>query len=202
MFSRSAVAAGFIRVLGIDPSTTNMGVTIIDVPLEAGKKLQLRYVNTIQGEQVKYDIPLQFDDTTTGTGVLARSYGLSRALKEIMNLYLPDVTICEDNFLGVSPGTFKQLIQAVSLLREACNSADKPCHLVYVLPNPAKETVGAFFSGSTKDDVKQGVLDYKDLDHNGIDLTEVDEHSADSVAITLFQCEIIKKDFQEIIEAT
>jgi hypothetical protein len=200
MFSRSAVAAGFIRVLGIDPSTTNMGVCIIDIPLVAGKKLQLRYVNTIQGEQVKYDIPKQFDDTNA-TSVLARSYGLSRALKEIINLYLPDVTICEDNFLGVSPGTFKQLIQAVSLLREACNSADKPCHLIYVLPNLAKETVGAYFIGSTKEDVKQGVLNYKDLDHNGIDLTDIDEHSSDSVAITLFQCEIIKKDFQEILEA-
>lgn len=199
MFSRSAVAAGSIRVLGIDPSTTNMGVCVIDIPLVAGKKLQLRYVNTIQGEQVKYDIPKQFDDTNA-TSVLARSYGLSRALKEIINLYLPDVTICEDNFLGVSPGTFKQLIQAVSLLREACNNADKPCHLIYVLPNPAKETVGAYFSGSTKEDVKQGVLAYEDLDHCGIDLTDIDEHSSDSVAITLYQCEIIKKDFQELME--
>lgn len=199
MFSRYAVNDGKIRVLGIDPSTTNMGVTIIDIHLEKVKgvlpKPKLIYSNTIFGEQVKYDIPADFDDTINGTSVLARSWALGRALKNIINIYEPDVAICEDNFLGVSPGTFKQLIQAVALLREACNDANKGLHLSYVLPRLAKATVGANFAGTQKEDVRKGVLDYAQLDHNGIDVSILDEHSIDSIAVALFQCELILKDF-------
>lgn len=198
MFPRAALTQEYIRVLGIDPSTTNMGVSIIDVPLKRKTNLQLVYANTIFGEQVKFDIPKQFDDTSD-TGVLARSYGLSRSLKDILNIYSPDVTICEDNFLGMSAGTFKQLIQAVSLLREACNNADKPCHLSYVLPNLAKATVGANFKGTQKEDVKKGVIDYQGLDHNGIEIALLDEHSIDSMAITLYQAEIIQRDIAELL---
>lgn len=196
MFRRGVLTQEFIRVLSIDPSTTNMGVCIIDIPLLVKSKLKLVYVNTIFGEQVKYDIPNQFNDTVNGTGVLARSYGMARSLKDILNIYEPDVVICEDNFLGPSPGTFKQLIQAVSLLREACNQAEKSCHLSYVIPMLAKATVGAAFKGTTKDDVKAGVIAYENLDHNNIDLETLDEHSADACAIGLYQCEMILEDLQ------
>lgn len=200
MFLRPYLKLGFIRVLGIDPSTTNMGVCIIDIPLSQPSKLIVRYANTIFGDQVRYDIPKQFDDTAL-TGVLARSFGLSRALEDLCNLYEPDVTICEDNFLGISAGTFKQLIQAVSLLREACNKGGKKTYLAYVLPNIAKGTVGANFKGTTKEDVKKGVLNYENLDHNGFDLETLDEHSADAVAITLYQCEVILSGYNEVLLA-
>ncbi len=196
MFSRYGVNDGKIRVMSVDPSTTNMGVSIIDVDVINDVKPKLIYSNTIFGEQVKFDIPEQFDDTINGTGVLARTYGLARSLKSIANIYEPDVAICEDNFLGVSPGTFKQLIQAVALLREACNKAERPLHLSYVLPKLAKATVGADFSGTQKEDVKIGVMAYENLDANGIDLSQLDEHSIDSVAIGLYQAEIILIDWK------
>lgn len=197
MFSRYAINEGVIRVLGIDPSTTNMGVSICDINLhKQEEKIKLIYSNTIFGEQVKFDIPKQFDDTSTGTGVLARSYGLSRALKELLNIYEPNVAICEDNFLSMSAGTFKQLIQAVGLMREACNNANSPLHLSYVLPNLAKGTVGANFGGTQKEDVKKGVIAYPNLDNNGTDLNLLDEHSIDSLAITLYQSEMILNDYR------
>lgn len=58
----------------------------------------------------------QFDDRA-GTGVAARSYGLMRSVIKLVNIYEPDTAICEDNFLGVSPKTFKQLIQAVAQIK-------------------------------------------------------------------------------------
>ena len=198
MLSGSAVESGIARVMGIDPSTTNMGVSITDTHLYKQEKIQLVYSNTIFGQQVNYDIPDQFNDNINGTGVLARSYGLSRALKNLINIYEPDIIICEDNFLGMSAGTFKQLIQAVSLLREACNTANTPKHLSYVLPNLAKATVGANFVGTQKDDVKKGVIAYTNLDANGIDLNLLDEHSIDSLAITLYQSEMIIEDYRMV----
>lgn len=192
-----------VRVIGIDPSTTNMGICIIDVDLTQRAPFKLVYVNTIKGDKVLYDIPTQFDDTAA-TGVLARCYGLARALGEIIDIYLTDwsekigtffkkvVTgIIEDNFLGASPGTFKQLIQCVSLLEQQFIS--RGIHVSSVLPNPAKEVVGAHFKGSTKEDVQAGVIAYDHLDSTGFDLAAIDDHSADATAIALYRCEIMAR---------
>lgn len=179
--------------MGIDPSTTNMGVFVVDVDLKTRRPFKLVYANTIYGDKVLYDIPVQFDDTNE-TSVAARSYCLARALGEIIELLTPDVGICEDNFLGMSALTFKQLIQFVSQVREAFNK--NGIHLSYVLPNLAKDIVGANFRGTTKDDVKKGLLTYSHLeipDH--YDLNLCDEHTVDAGAVVLYRAECIAKHY-------
>ena len=112
-----------IRVMSFDPSTTNLGISVFDVNVMVRKPFELIYSNTIYGEKVIEHVNPQFDDRA-GTGVAARSYGLMRSVIKLVNIYEPDTAICEDNFLGVSPKTFKQLIQAVAQIREAVNSVD------------------------------------------------------------------------------
>lgn len=185
---------GILRVMAFDPSTTNLGISFIDINVKKSEKFKLIYCNTIFGEKVCYDIPAQFDDRAA-TGVLARSYALSRASRELIKIYEPDTAICEDNFLGVSAGTFKQLIQAVSLLREAVNSFGLNLHMSYVLPNLAKAIVEASFKGTTKEDVQAGLRKYRNLETIGIDLDKVDEHSADSAVVGLYRAEQIAKDY-------
>lgn len=184
---------GWIRVLGIDPGTTGLGITIIDVNTLKEEKFKLVYVSTIFGNKVNYSLPTQFDDTSH-TGVESRGYGLARSFKKLGELYSPHTVICEDNYLGASPDTFKQLIKSVMLLREFCNKLD--IHMSYVLPNIAKEIAGANFRGSTKEDVISGIQEYKWLDSTGFDLSVLDEHSADSVAITLYRVEEIAKHYK------
>lgn len=181
-----------VRVLAIDPSTSCMGVSVMDVNVVRPEKFKLLYMNTIFGDKLLYDIPAQFDDRA-GTGVTARSYGMARSLNVLLQIFEPDTGICEDNFLGMSPLTFKQLIQVVSLLRETFVTND--VHLSYVLPRLAKAVVGADFPGSKKEDVHKGVMDYTWLDCGEVDLTVVDEHSADSGAINLYRCEQIAKHY-------
>jgi len=111
----------------------------------------------------------------------------------IVKLYNPDTAICEDNFMGMSPLTFKQLIQCVGMLRETFT--EHGVHLSYVLPLLAKEIVGANFKGTTKQDVKDGLLEYTWLDPNGLDLSLMDEHTVDAGAVTLFRCESIAKQY-------
>lgn len=181
-----------VRVFGIDPSTSCMGVTVVDINIKKSEPFKLLYMNTIFGAKGLYDIPAQFDDTA-GTGVLARSYAMMRSTNILIQIFEPDTGICEDNFLGMSPLTFKQLIQVVGMQREAFT--EQNIHLSYVLPRLAKQVVNADFPGSTKEDVHKGVMDYPWLDAGEIDLSLVDEHSADSGAITLYRCEQIARDY-------
>lgn len=180
-----------VRVLGIDPGTKNLGVFVVDVDLINKENFSLVYATTILGERLLYDIPEQFNDLAD-TGIEARSFALGRALKELIDIYEPDIGICEDNFLGMSPLTFKQLIQFVGLAREAFN--EKKIHLSYVFPNLAKAIVNANFRGSQKEDVKEGLLKYKHLDTNGFDLNKLDEHAVDAGAVCLYRCEQVARD--------
>jgi Holliday junction resolvasome RuvABC endonuclease subunit len=183
---------GVYRVMGIDPSTTNMGVWFVDVNIEKPEPFQLVYGNTIYGEKILYDVPVQFDDLAS-TRVMARSYCMGRSLGILIDTYKPDTAICEDNFLGMSALTFKQLIQCVGMLRETCTSRD--VHLSMVLPNLAKAIVGVTGRGMTKDDVAQGLLNYTWLNPGDHDLALMDEHSVDAGAVTLYRCEVIAKHY-------
>lgn len=169
-----------------------MGVTVMDVNITKPEPFKLLYMNTIFGDKALYDIPKQFDDRA-GTSVAARSYAMMRSLDTLIQIFEPDTGICEDNFLGMSPLTFKQLIQVVSMLCQACSK--NHLHLSYVLPRLAKQVVGADFPGSKKEDVHIGVMDYKWMDHGEINVSLADEHSADSGAITLYRCEQIARHY-------
>ena len=181
-----------VRVLSIDPSTSCMGVSVFDVNIVRPEPFKLLYMNTIFGDKLLYDIPAQFDDTAS-TAVVARSYGMGRSLDMLVQIFEPDSGICEDNFLGMSALTFKQLIQVVAILREQFTA--NGVHMSLVLPRLAKAIVGADFKGSKKEDVHKGVMEYKWLDAGEIDLALADEHSADSVAIGLYRCEMIARQY-------
>ena len=180
------------RVMGIDPSTRNMGVTVIDVDLFVSRPFELMYGNTIYGDKCLYDIPAQFDDQEE-TGVAARSFGLARSLGFLIGLYQPDWIICEDNYLQVNPGTFKQLIQFVSLVTEQCRLHRK--YVSYVLPNLAKGIVGANFKGTQKEDVRAGLLKYNWLNPGKVELALLDEHSVDAGVVGLWGAEQLAKRY-------
>lgn len=179
------------RVISMDQSTSCMGVSVFDVNLRKPEPIKLLYMNTIFGDKLLYDIPDQYNDLA-GTKVLARSWAMARSINMLIQVFEPDMGIGEDNFLGLSPETFKNLIKLTEILRAPF--INNGVHLSLVLPRLAKSIVGADFKGSTKDDVRIGLMNYPYLDANGIDLSIVDEHSSDSGAIGLWRCEKLARD--------
>lgn len=182
---------GYIRVIAIDPSTSRMGMSIIDVNLEVADLFKLRWVETIHGDKMEHFSSTNYDDDGA---VQSRILGLSKSYRQLLEFFNPTVAACEDNFLGASPDTFKRLIEAVSLLRTETESYGNGLYMVNVPPRAAKETVGANFKGTQKEDVTKGIKKYKNLDLCGHDLDVLDEHSIDAIAINLNVCERIAKD--------
>lgn len=174
-----------LRLLGIDPSTTNMGVAVIDIDLTAPSLFDLVYVNTIKGDKLIF----KDEEYRYETDVTLRSKGLAKAYSELLEIYQPDAVVCEDNFLGASPDTFKRLIEMVCLLRYATEQHNRGLHLANVLPNLAKAIVGANFPGTQKEHVLQGIKLYPRLRTNKIDLDALDDHSTDAIIITLWLAE-------------
>ena len=183
---------GVCRVISLDGSTSNTGVWITDVNIVKPEPFKLVYANTIYGDKVNYDIPVQFDDTAS-TGLMARCYGVTRSLGILLDIYDVDTGISEDNFLGMSALTFKQLVQLNCLFRDLF--FQRKVHLSYVLPNLAKAIVGVTGRGKTKDDVADGVKAYPWIDPGEFDLEAMDEHSIDAGAVGLYRCESIALNY-------
>lgn len=181
-----------IRLVSVDPSTTNMGIAVIDVNIVEEEKFKLVHVGTIFGDKVDYHDKPNYDERPA----MKRSYGLAKAYKDILEIFEPNVAIVEDNFLGRSADTYKQLITAVCLLRQATKEYDPRMYLMNILPNIAKAVVDANFKGTQKEDVLHGLEKYPHLDFNGFDLSLLDDHSTDAIAIGLWLSELIAKDYR------
>ena len=181
-----------IRIIGTDPSTTHMGNAVIDVNITETQKFQLRYVNTVIGDKVDFYEKLNY----TERPVTKRTLGMSRSYKDLLEIFEPDIAICEDNFLGASADTYKRLVETVSMLRDTVKEHSKSLFFMSVLPNLDKAIVGANFKGTQKEDVLKGLKNYPHLDLNGIDLDTLDDHSVDSIVIALYLCEMVAKDYK------
>ncbi len=180
-----------LRCIGTDPSTTNMGVAVIDINMIKAAPFELVHVNTIQGDKVDYhDI-----SNYTSRPATARGYGLAQSYKSLLEIYEPNAAITEDNFLGASADTFKRLVETVDLLRQATHEHHKGMFLANVLPNIAKAVVGANFKGTQKEDVLAGLKAYPRLNLNGVNLDDLTDHAVDSIVICLYLCEDIARGY-------
>lgn len=182
---------GWIRSIAIDPSTSRMGMSVIDVNLAETALFKLQWVETIHGDKMEHFESTNYDDDGA---VQSRIHGLSKSYRQILDFFNPTIVACEDNFLGASPDTFKRLIEAVSLLRIETEDYGHGLYMVNIPPRVAKETVGANFRGTQKEDVTKGIKAYPNIDLNGHDLDVLDEHSIDAIAINLTICERVAKD--------
>lgn len=192
------LSEGWVRSIAIDPSTKRMGISVIDINLTECAKFKLQWVETIHGEKLEHYGSVNYDDDGA---VQSRIHGLSKSYRQLLEFFKPTIAVCEDNFLGASPDTFKRLIEAVSLLRMETESYGEGLYMVNVPPRVAKETVGANFKGTQKEDVTKGIKKYEAIDLNGHDLDVLDEHSIDAIAINLTVCERIAKDRGKFYES-
>ncbi|QGH71973.1 putative RuvC [Klebsiella phage N1M2] len=168
-----------VRILGIDPGITNLGAAALEVDCYERKPFKLIYADTLQGEYnefgVRQDNPQQ-----------VRALGLTRVYGHVFELIEPAVVSCEDNFLGISPSSFKRLIEIVSFIHQYTVTNQKDVAFRQVLPRLAKKIVDADFRGTTKDDVTKGLLKCPFLDLNGFDLNKLTEHANDAILLGLY----------------
>lgn len=170
-----------LKFLGIDPGITNLGVGALELDCYEKKPFKLLYADTLMGDHNDFGVR---EDNPSQT----KAKGLTRAYGHVFDMVDPDIVVCEDNFLGLNPSSFKRLIEVVSYFNiyTVTNKKDTPFKLV--LPRLAKHVVGADFKGSTKDDVTIGLKKCPFLDLNGFDLDKLTEHANDAILLALYSC--------------
>lgn len=176
-----------VRVLGIDPGITSLGLAGLEVDCYVRKPFKLIYADTLKGEHNEFGVR---EDNPAQT----KAKGLVRAYGHVFDMIDPTIVSCEDNFLGLNPASFKRLIEVVSYFNiyTVENKKDTPFKLV--LPRLAKQIIGVDFRGTTKDDVTKGLRACPFLDLNGFDIDALSEHANDAILLSLYTAVQYYKD--------
>lgn len=177
-----------IKVMGIDPGISHLGGALITVNTEKPAPFVLEYADSLRGDLTDYNVRPDTPDQPKAWG-LVRSYGY------LLEHLEPDIVCCEDNFLQLSPSSFKRLIEVVTMMSycTALNLPDIPFHLV--LPRLAKQIVNADKDKGDKNLVKEGLKICPFLDLNGFDLDRLTEHAVDAILLAVYEAVQLYKSY-------
>ncbi len=176
-------ADDLFRVVGIDPGTENLGISVLDLSLRTGQ-VTVAYSETIITQ--KHLADYRVEEKVHGART-ARLMALEDRLFTLFELLQPHAICTESPFLGRFPQAFAALTECVSYVRRAVCRYDRYMPLEMVDPPTAKKAVGMTVKrGITKDDVTAAVRKLLIQYADGLSLDEMDEHRVDSIAVAYY----------------
>lgn len=175
-----------MRIVGIDPGTNTLGVAVIDLDLQTGQRtlIDARTFDVTKNQQPYHNL---FDIHGDSVGRLQM---LEDALVNYFEWFQPHAIISESPYLRARlVSAFRALTRCLDRILQAVIRYDrfKPLHLAD--PMTVKAAVGVHSKGSknkealSKDKVKEAVMKLDLLNPGQIDLSALDEHSIDAIAV-------------------
>lgn len=183
------------RIAGLDPGTDTMGVATIDVFLGTDR-IELIEVHTFSGDQ----LARSYRDVIDVHGDRA-----ARLMAHEDNLYgyftymRPHCVIAESPFMRKFPQAFAALTLCIETIRRAIYRYHAFIPLLMIDPPTVKLAVGVKGKGTTKDDVKRGLIKLiasgRLLNPYMIDIEALDEHSVDAIVVAFTRAEYLTANF-------
>ena len=174
------------RIVGIDPGTTTMGISVIEYNV-----VTLEIIRTCAHTVNAGKLRLSEQDVDSHGARYARIFGLQNALYELFLEIKPNFVIAESPFMARRmPTAFAALTEVVFAIRSALRMFDPTMVLDLIDPPSAKLAVGAktVKGGDTKKPVRlalnklENVLQF-DNTSSAATFDQLDEHSIDGTAI-------------------
>ncbi len=168
-----------ICLLGIDPGTTKLGVSIMDISLNTFEILSTQ-AQTINGEKLANHSLLESHYSNRHS----RINGMMDYLLNLCINYQPFAIISEAPFYNPTrPAAFEALVDVINALRNMVLEYDIYKPLILVPPSNVKNAVGAK-GGANKITIKDAVKKLTDLNYkNQEEFHNLDEHAIDSIAV-------------------
>lgn len=170
-----------LRILGIDPGTTTMGMAVLDWPLPTDTfTVEYAYTLVANDNHPHYRAMADLHGNRT-----ARLQQQADTLREILHLYQPHVVVAESPFMGRFAQSYGALMECVQVIRGVLLDYDFQIPLRLVDPPSVKKGVGVKLGRKTdKEDVRRALAARTDLTWK-VALETLDEHSVDAIAVGL-----------------
>lgn len=167
------------RVLGIDPGSSTLGLTLLEVTL-GETPLDVTYSETLTMTGREYPLAEAHHHVR-----LARHMELEDAFLRRLHDLQPHVIASESPFMGRFAAAFKALSECMIIVQRCAYHVNPQLGFHYYAPSQVKSAVGVNLSGRkgrTKDDNRQAVHGHPDLRWH-IDPSTQDEHMVDATAV-------------------
>ena len=170
------------RLLSIDPGTDRLGIAISDVDMVTNVH-EFLLVTTINIPRV---VDWNFDYYAVEHGYAeARAYALGFAVHNFIRSWEPDEFVSEAPYMGRFPQAFASLTKAISSIREAIRAYNVYKNLTVIDPATVKKCIGVSGNSGDKLAVASAVLSHPRANLINIDISTLDEHSFDAMAVGL-----------------
>lgn len=187
-----------IRIVGIDPGTTTLGLAILDVDLDTlVPTLVYGYTNNAE----KATKHIEWKKTMLGSRDV-RLENHKDYLDDILEYTQPILIAAESPFLKMSRvSSYEALVECYDMIRKSVWKHNPTLFLRRIDPITVKNYVGVSHIGTDKEDVRKAVIArYANLCHPSVDIHSLDEHTIDAVAVA--HC-VLEKHLKELhIETT
>ncbi len=170
------------RIIGIDPGTETLGVSVLDVHLDTNR-IALQYAATYTATQLIRLFNLQWISSVHGEKV-ARLKAHEENLYSLFTSFQPHEIVSESPYLGRFPAAYAALVECMSTIRSAVMRYDFRMPLYTLDPPTVKASLGVSGKSGDKTLMREGLLKLNDLENpNRIPIEQFDEHSIDAVAV-------------------
>lgn len=183
-----------VIILAIDPGTDTLGVSVLSLDLKACELTILHGMTLNGSKSVRLTESLK-DVAEAKGGRTARLESHEKALLKMLNNYNPTFVGCESPFLGRMPQAFEALVECVCTVKGAVKKYDNTLVVDMIAPTSAKKAVGVKGKGSSKDDIRNAIIEMIEDGGFGIHvhpdsvsklIYTLDEHAIDSVAVAIY----------------
>lgn len=187
----------YVRIIGIDPGSDNLGLCILDIDTKTSKPVYVRTHNIkidkliTELDQLQCVIDLKF----------LKIFAIKRFFSEFLDRTKPDMVACEQPFFHrFTPMAFGVLSEVVSSLKLATYEYDTSLMFITYPPKTIKKAIGA---GATakKEDMKRQLLTlttYTDLLQEDNQVTKMTPDEIDAMCIAIVHSDIYEPFFKEI----
>lgn len=170
------------RIAGFDPGA-NLGLSLIENRLDGSNPVvKLAETAKLNPTDFCYKAMAEIHGNR-----VARLMILYDRVTDFLNTHKPHAVIIEGNYLGRFANAFASLVECVIVIRNAVYAYDPFMPLNMVDPTTVKTNIGMQrIKGTDKEDVRKALAALKTLDWDGVDISDLDEHAVDSVAINYY----------------
>lgn len=166
-----------IRILGVDPGNTTMGIAVVDLTPADGA-LVLAHAYTVDSTR-QYSALHHLIEHRSERHL--RQHIMARAITRAVRFYEPALVAIESPFMSRLPQAFAALTELMLRLEDGVASYDVSLPITKIAPVKAKKAVGVKDIKS-KDSVKQA-LKKQNVRIMESQWSQMDEHSIDATVV-------------------
>lgn len=171
----------FIRLCGIDPGISNLGISIID--LYSDDRLIVNYSETLVGDNLIN--PKQFICEVFGKRY-AKIVAITNGISDILQIYYPNIVISEAPFYNPHcPEAYAALVEVINMTKHTVFNFNPSVYFETIDPSTIKKSMGVSGRSGDKDLMRMALLNKNIIYNNGINPAILSEHAIDSICVCI-----------------